>query len=138
VVYGSYLVYVLLGRLLIGRSRSPLRIGGVTLLGAAQFFLITNFAVFLRSAVDPATIPGGAAWYQVMQPGTSWALNKYAANAAGLVACYSLALPFAWRTVLSDLGFTALFFGLAALLSRAALARKPVVASPLRPVEKPS
>src|SRR5262249_18810981 len=61
-VYGCFLVYVLLGRTLLSRSESPLRIGGVALLGSLQFFLITNFLVYLSSTVDPATIPDGAAW----------------------------------------------------------------------------
>ena len=41
--YGSFLLYVVLGRWLC-RNNSILSIGAATLLGTAQFFLITNFS----------------------------------------------------------------------------------------------
>jgi hypothetical protein len=126
-VYASILLYVLLGRTL-QQTRSPWRIGGAALLGSLQFFLITNFALFATSTVDPATIPDGAAWHYVTEPGFDWPVLRYARNFAGLLACYGLALPFAWKTLLSDLGFASLLFGAHAWLSRAAFARK--VAAP--------
>ncbi len=45
IVYASFLLSVLIGRLLQNR-RTILRIGAATLLGSAQFFLVTNFAVW--------------------------------------------------------------------------------------------
>ncbi len=129
-VYASFLVYVLLGRLALARTESPLRIGGVALLGSLQFFLITNFAVFVASAVDPASLPGGAAWSSATDPGTGWTLVRYAANLPGLIACYALALPFAWKTVLGDLLFSGYFFGVHAWQSRRAFPRERVAAAP--------
>jgi hypothetical protein len=41
-VYASFVIYVLLGRL-VRNSRSPTRIALVTLIGSVQFYLITNF-----------------------------------------------------------------------------------------------
>jgi hypothetical protein len=136
VVFGSFLVYVLLGKTLVGRSESPWRIGGAALLGSLQFFLITNLAVFLGSLVDPATIPDGAAWTQMAVPGKDWLVNRYAASPAGLLACYTLALPFAWKTVLSDLVFTGLFFGLHAWLARTHFRREGTAGAALSSAEK--
>ena len=129
-VYSAFLVYILLGRFLLRQSNSPWRIGGVTLLGSVLFFLITNFAVFAASTVDAATIPGGAAWCQMAESGKDWLVFRYANNGWGLLACYELALPFASKTFLSDLGFTALLFGLHAWLPRAGLVHSPMVVVP--------
>ncbi len=84
-VYASFLLSVLIGRLLCGR-RTFLRIAGATLLGSIQFFLVTNFAVW-------------------------WLLNSYPKTAAGLVACYVAGLPFFGNTLASDALYVALFFG---------------------------
>ena len=98
-VYASFLVYVLLGRLLAG-SRSPWRIGGVTVLGSLQFFLITNFGT----------------WY-------SWdglATPMYPQTFTGLIACYIAGLPFLGYTLLGDLGFTTAVFAAEARLTASA------------------
>ena len=58
-VYASLFASVLLGRLLI-RTKSPWLIGTCTLVAAAQFFLVTNFGVWLIRRVDPNEIAGGA------------------------------------------------------------------------------
>ena len=72
-----------LGRKLIANSNNPGRIALVCLLGSIQFFLITNFFVWLGAEVEyPHTI-------------------------AGLIACYTAALPFFEHTVLGDLFYTA-------------------------------
>jgi hypothetical protein len=83
VVYASLLVYVYLGRKLMYRSQTPARIGLVCLLGSTQFFLITNFFVWLGSE------------------------SAYPQTFAGLIACYTAAIPFFERTVVSDLFYTA-------------------------------
>ena len=93
VVYLSFLVYVWLGRKLIGNSTSPWRIGAVALAGSVQFFLITNFAT----------------WYATM---------LYPHTMGGLTACYVAALPFFSRTVLGDLFYSGVLFGAYALLER--------------------
>jgi len=91
-VYASFLLSVLIGRLLQNR-RTSLSIVGATLLGSIQFFLVTNFAVW-------------------------WLLNSYPKTAAGLAACYLAGLPLFWNTLAGDALYTALLFGAFALAER--------------------
>ena len=90
-IYASFTAYALIGR---GASRlsSPLWIGGGAVLGALQFYLITNFVCWV----------GGDG-------------VEYARSLAGLGQCYYMALPFFGTTLGGDLLFTGLFFGLHAL-----------------------
>ena len=97
VIYGCFLVNVLLGRLLINASTDVRRIGGAALLGSVQFYIITNFFVWLHAA------------------------SLYPRTGAGLATCYLAALPFFGRTVLGDLFYSALLFGAYAFLKN----RKP-------------
>jgi hypothetical protein len=84
-VYASFLLSVLIGRLLI-QKRNILRVGGATFLGSLQFFLITNFGV--------------------------WAfLGSYPRTAQGLAACYIAGVPLFWNTLAGDAVYTALLFG---------------------------
>lgn len=89
IVYSSFLLSVLIGRFLQNR-RTVLRIGTATLLGSAQFFLLTNFAVW-------------------------WLLNSYPKTDSGLAACYLAGLPFFWNTLAGDSLYAALLFGSYAL-----------------------
>jgi hypothetical protein len=82
VIYASLLVYVFLGRTFLRDSRNPGRIAAVTLVGSLQFFLITNFFVWLGSEVE------------------------YPHTFAGLISCYTAAIPFLQNTVLGDLFYT--------------------------------
>jgi hypothetical protein len=91
-IYGSFLINVWIGRKL-AVSENPIRIGGAAFICSLQFFLITNFAVWLGS-------------------------RFYEKSLAGLAACYSSAIPFWGRTLAGDLVFTAAIFGLHAFLSR--------------------
>ena len=84
-VYVSFLVNVFIG-LWLRRRRTPLRIGAVTLLGAIQFFLVTNFGVWLF-------------------------LNTYPKTAAGLLACYGAGVPLFWNMLAGDALFATLLFG---------------------------
>jgi hypothetical protein len=93
VIYFSFLIYVLLGRKLIGSSNSPWRIGAVALAGSVQFFLITNFFVWI----------GG---------------NTYPHTAGGLAACYLAGLPFFSRTVAGDLFYSGVLFSAYAFMAR--------------------
>ncbi len=102
VIYGCFLVNVVLGRMLIADSSRVSRIGLVVLLGSFQFFLVTNFFVWLH------------------------AVNLYPRSSAGLVSCYVAALPFFGRTILGDLFYSALVFGAYALLKN----REPESTSP--------
>ncbi len=92
VVYASFLVSVAIGFWLRNR-RTVGRIGAATLLGAMQFFLVTNFAV--------------------------WAFGlSYPRNGAGLVACYVAGIPFFWNTLAGDAVYAGLLFGGFALAER--------------------
>ena len=94
IIYGCFVINVSLGRVFLRDSNNPGRIAAVTLAGSTQFFLITNFFVWLG---DPAL---------------------YARTAAGLAACYVAALPFFGRTVAGDLFYTGVLFTAYALLRR--------------------
>ena len=92
VVYASFLVSVAIGFWLRDR-RTFGRIGLATLLGAIQFFFVTNFAV--------------------------WAFGlSYPRSSAGLFACYIAGIPFFWNTLAGDAVYAALFFGGFALAER--------------------
>ena len=68
ILYGSFAAYALIGRLIRGSS-SPWWIGGAAVLGAVQFYLVTNFA-----------------WWP-------WS-EMYTKDWAGLAACYAAGWPF--------------------------------------------
>src|SRR6202163_3424571 len=85
VVYVSFVISTAIGFWLRER-RSVVRLGGAVLLGAMQFFLITNLGV--------------------------WAfLNSYPKTFAGLMACYAAGVPFFWNTLAGDVCYSALLFG---------------------------
>lgn len=86
-VYLGMLLYTLLG-MWAGNGLQPTRLIPATLLGSIVFFAITNFGAFL---------------------------NYYPRSWAGLVECYTLALPFFRNTLAGDLVFGSLLFGCLAL-----------------------
>jgi hypothetical protein len=85
VVYASFLINVAIGLWLRDR-RTIVRISLATLLGAIQFFIVTNFAVWQFLGGFPHTAPG-------------------------LVACYLAGIPFFWNTLSGDAFYAALLFG---------------------------
>jgi hypothetical protein len=91
VVYLSFALYVLIGRLIGPNELSPMVVGGAALLGSLQFFLITNLPPWL---IDPA----------------------YSKNLSGLLTCYIYGVPFYRGTLAGDLFFSGLIFGLHAAL----------------------
>lgn len=93
-IYAAFLINVGLGRWLM-KTTQPARIGALAFLGSLQFFLLTNLGVWL--------LAGG---------------HAYPRTLAGLAACYAAALPFFGRTLVADLGYAAVLFGLHAWLSR--------------------
>jgi len=79
-----YLAAMGIGYVLV-RKVDPLRVVGASLLSAISFFIVSNFAV--------------------------WAFgNMYAKSFAGLVQCYTLAVPFFRGTFASDLIYTPVLF----------------------------
>lgn len=94
VIYGCFLLNVFLGRSLLRNTTSAPRIAAVALLGSLQFFVITNFFVWLG------------------------AREIYPLTSSGLVACYIAAIPFFAWTALGDLFYSGLLFTAYALYSR--------------------
>jgi hypothetical protein len=89
--YASFMVYVLIGRMIRQDELSPMVIGGAALLGSVQFFLISNFAVWLNS-------------------------NVYSQTLGGLLECYVTAVPFFRGTLTGDLLCSGPIFGVHAVL----------------------
>jgi len=85
IVYASFAISVAIGRRL-GASRGAARIGGAVFLGAAQFFVITNFAVWVVGGFYPKTI-------------------------SGLVNCFAAGVPFFWNTLAGDVLYAGILFG---------------------------
>jgi len=98
-----YAAILLLGTRLRDHSK-PLWIGAAALGSATSFFLISNFAVWLGSAMYPKTV-------------------------SGLGTCYAAGLPFYQRDVLGTLLFTAVMFSLPALLKLPRARRAPTGAA---------
>jgi uncharacterized protein DUF6580 len=101
-VYASFLVSVAIG-FWLRRQKSAWRIGGATVVGAIQFFLITNFALWASS------------------------IGNYAKNLDGLAECYIAGLPLFWNTLAGDAFYVALLFGGLALAEK----RFPSLREPL-------
>jgi hypothetical protein len=99
IIYASFLISVAIGLWLRDR-RTVARISLATLLGAIQFFLVTNFAVWQF-------------------------LGSYPHTAAGLAACYVAGVPLFWNTLAGDALYAALLFGGYALAERFVPALQP-------------
>ena|SRR5438445_605020 len=102
VVYASFLVNVWIGTRL-RQSENPTWIGAAAVAGSVQFFLLTNFAVWLTGSMYPHT----------------W---------AGVLSCYVAGIPFFWRTLASDVFYSGVLFGLHAWLSRTVVCSERVAA----------
>lgn len=84
-VYGSFLLIGLLG-LWLKNHKKVHWIVGASLTSSVLFFIVTNFGV--------------------------WLMGGYPPSFAGLVECYVAAIPFFRNTVLGDLFYVAVLFGL--------------------------
>jgi hypothetical protein len=106
IVYVSFALSVAIGRWL-AQSRAVVRMGGAVFLGALQFFVVTNFAM--------------------------WALSDfYSKTAAGLSACFANALPLFWNTLAGDFVYATMLFGGYALAERVfSLRQQPTVKAAL-------
>jgi len=78
--WGSVILIGLMSKFFIANMKT--RISGA-LIGALMFFVITNFGV--------------------------WSLGSYGYTIEGLIACYTLAIPFFGYTVISTIIFSVLF-----------------------------
>ncbi len=85
IVYASFLINVAIGLWLRDR-RTVVRISLATLLGAIQFFVVTNFVVWQF-------------------------LGGFSHTDSGLVACYVSGVPFFWNTLAGDALYATLLFG---------------------------
>jgi hypothetical protein len=85
IVYASFAISVAIGRWL-AEKRSAARIGGAVFLGAAQFFVVTNFAVWAVGGFYPKT-------------------------AAGLMSCFVAGVPYFWNTLVGDALYACVLFG---------------------------
>ena len=104
IVYASFLISVFLGRTFLRKTNSPMRIASVVLAGSLQFYLITNFFVWVgANSIYPHTI-------------------------SGLATCYVAGLPFYGRTLLGDFFFSSVLFGAYALLNRRSESDRAVTA----------
>lgn len=91
-VYGSFVLITIIGFITLKNVR-PLNLIGANLIGAILFFLITNFG----------------AWFGSIH---------YPQNFNGLMACYYAGLPFLRYTLLGDLFYSAILFGIFELAQR--------------------
>jgi hypothetical protein len=90
-----YAAILLFGGLL-ARNTSVLRVVGASLVASVSFFLVSNFAVWTVSR------------------------EMYPATWNGLVTCMAAGVPFFRNTAVSDLLFSAVFFGAGYLVSQRA------------------
>jgi len=102
-VYVCMFAYSLLG--IVGANRNWGSRIALLVTGSLFFFVVTNFDNWLMSRV-PADQIGGASY--LVQPSAIYTFEiKYADNFMGLLANYAMALGFLAKTILSDVGFTA-------------------------------
>ena len=98
-IYMSFMISVWIGRR-FARRPTAARVGVAAFACSLQFFLISNFAV----------------WFSGVLSGSSF----YSHDLAGLITCYTAALPFWGRTLAGDLLFSAALFGAWSLVPRLA------------------
>jgi len=89
-----YLAALVLGSLLLRQRTTPLRVVSGAVLASTSFFAVSNYAVWVGSAMYPHTL-------------------------GGLTACYAAALPFYRNDVISTLLVSGLAFGIEALVRHA-------------------
>ncbi len=102
-VYAAFALIVGIG-ILLGKKISPLRIAGASVAGSVLFYVITNFGVWLLAPYYPLTIEG-------------------------LIASYTMAIPFFHYTLLGDLFYTTAVFGSYELIKRSVPSMQTVSSS---------
>ena len=91
ITWGYYAAVILLGAYVI-KGWSPVRIGASALGASVGFFVVSNFAVWLAGTLYPMT-------------------------ASGMATCFVAGLPFYRNQLMSDILFTAVFFGVGYAMS---------------------
>jgi len=84
--YGALIIGVFIGKYIASKKSAGWIIGG-TVLSSIVFFVVTNFAVWLAPNF------------------------MYAKTLAGLVECYTMAIPFFRNSLVGDLMYSGIFFG---------------------------
>ena len=84
-VYVSFLISAIIGQYFLRVKRTNLKIASAAFLSATQFFMFTNFGVWLSGTI-------------------------YQLNLAGLIECYVMAIPFYGNTLIGELFYTAILF----------------------------
>lgn len=95
--YGGFLAIVLIGLALL-RKVSSTNVVGASVLAAFAFFLISNFGVWAGGTMYPKTM-------------------------AGLGACYTAGLPFLKNTLISNLVYAGILFGVYEMVIRPIFSR---------------
>jgi hypothetical protein len=93
ITWAWYAAVIVLGRILLAKHVSALRVGAAVLIAPTSFFLVTNFAAWVGSPLYPQTF-------------------------AGLGMSYVAGLPFYRNDLISTALVTGLAFGLPALARR--------------------
>jgi hypothetical protein len=83
--YASYILMVLMGSM-VSRKMNAVSLLGACVASSLLFFTITNFGTWLSWSLYPKTL-------------------------SGLSACYVAAIPFLKNTVISDILYSGIFFG---------------------------
>ncbi len=86
-VYLGFAFSAFLGRLLLSEKRSLLRLGGAAFSSATLFFIVSNFGTWLSGTLYPISL-------------------------SGLLECYVMAIPFYGNTLLGDLFYVGVLFGI--------------------------
>lgn len=110
-VYLCFAVYAMSG--VAWRIRpGTIRLALGTVGSGIVFFLVTNFMVWLGASQGQSSLSSAAVFEE---PTTQYnhPLIRYSRDLKGLGACYVMAVPFYRNTLLGDLLFTSVFFGLA-------------------------
>jgi hypothetical protein len=85
-VYAGFAAVVLIGLALLQAQKTPQRVLMASILASLAFFLVSNLSTFFETTLYPR-------------------------NAAGLLACYTAGLPFLKNTLLGDMLYCTVLFG---------------------------
>ncbi|MBL1140889.1 MAG: hypothetical protein HND53_02560 [Proteobacteria bacterium] len=86
-VYLGFALSVLIGRYALSEKRTAVRLGGAAAVSATLFFIVSNFGTWLAGALYPLTL-------------------------SGLIECYVMAIPFYPNTLIGDLFYVVVLFGI--------------------------